>query len=245
MDQLAAPVRDVLAGAVYTAAYACALVLFAWMARRRGFSRRDASGLALAGLIGGLIGANVAQVLVEGTLGKTLLGGIAGGYLTIVFVKRELGIRRATGDLFAVALAGGEAIGRLGCFVAGCCFGKATQVPWAVYDHGTWRHPTQLYLALAATVVFAVLLALEFRARLPNGALFALQGTLLCGSRFAIEFYRDAPAPAFGLTAAQFACIGGVVFFAGLGVRIAWRALRADRARVDALGGGTALSPVS
>ena len=63
-------------------------------------------------------------------------------------------------------------------------------------------------VSLAATVVFAVLLALEFRARLPNGALFALQGTLLCGSRFAIEFYR-ARRLEFGLTATAIRGIGG------------------------------------
>ena len=77
-----------------------------------------------------------------------------------------------------MALAGGEAIGRWGCFFGECCYRKiATHLPWAVYEHGAYRHPTQAYLALAATAVFLVLWQLHTKP-LPENALFYIQGTL-------------------------------------------------------------------
>jgi phosphatidylglycerol:prolipoprotein diacylglycerol transferase len=86
-------------------------------------------------------------------------------------------------------------------------------VPWAVEDHGAWRHPTQIYSSLAAALILALLVVLERRARLPDNALFYVQGTLFCLARFVIEFYRE-PARSDGpLTLAQWACIAGGVFF--------------------------------
>jgi phosphatidylglycerol:prolipoprotein diacylglycerol transferase len=80
-----------------------------------------------AGIAGGLIGANIAQLVATDSPGKSILGGISGGYLAVMAAKRYLGIVRPTGDLFALALAAGEAIGRWGCFLAGCCYGKPTE----------------------------------------------------------------------------------------------------------------------
>ncbi|MBV8281498.1 MAG: prolipoprotein diacylglyceryl transferase, partial [Candidatus Eremiobacteraeota bacterium] len=152
--------------------------------------------------------------IATGSPGKTLLGGVVCGYIAVVLMKRHLGIVRATGDLFAMGLAAGEAVGRWGCFFGQCCYGKiATGLPWAVYEHGAYRHPTQAYLALAATAIFIVLWQLH-RKPLPENALFYLQGLLLCSSRFAIEFFREGPALLAGLTLAQYACLAGLAFFA-------------------------------
>jgi hypothetical protein len=100
-----------------------------------GRCRRACAGRPL----GDAIGAQVLQSVFGGIPGKSLLGGVAVGYAAVVYAKRQLGIRRPTGDLFAVALAAGEAVGRVGCFFAGCCYGKVTTVPWAVHNHGAWR----------------------------------------------------------------------------------------------------------
>jgi phosphatidylglycerol:prolipoprotein diacylglycerol transferase len=220
LDALAPGVRIVGAGLAYGLGYGCALAAFVWLARRRGLATEGIAWLVAAGLIGGLAGANLVQWLVGGVPGKSILGGIACGWLAVLLAKRALGLRRPTGDLFALALAGGEAVGRFGCFIGGCCYGKLATVPWAVYDHGAWRHPTQLYLALAAGLTFAVLVWLERKAALPENGLFAVQGLLLCGFRFSIEFYRDVPATVFGLTTAQLACLAGLVVFATVFARL-------------------------
>jgi phosphatidylglycerol:prolipoprotein diacylglycerol transferase len=205
--------RPILATLFYVLAYLVGISAFAVMARRRGVATDGVAILALAGLLGGALGAQVFELLLGGVPGKSLLGGVAAGYLAVVYAKRRLGIRRPTGDLFAVALAAGEAMGRIGCLFAGCCYGKITTVAWAVHDHGAWRHPTQIYSSLAALGTLVTLVILERRHALPENGLFYVQGLLLCASRFGIEFYRDVPVVLVGLTLAQLACVAGLGFF--------------------------------
>jgi phosphatidylglycerol:prolipoprotein diacylglycerol transferase len=213
MDAIAEPVRLIASALVYVLAYGCGLALFAWFARKRGLSTEGVRRIALAAVAGGLAGATALQLIVGGEPGRTILGGVAGGYLAVMLTKRLLGITRPLGDLFAVAIAGGEAVGRWGCFLAGCCYGRVAGVPWAVEDNGAFRHPTQIYASLAAAATLAILLVLERRARLPENALFYIQGSLLCASRFVIEFYRE-PSRGIGpLTFAQWACLAGLIFF--------------------------------
>ncbi|MBV8370688.1 MAG: prolipoprotein diacylglyceryl transferase [Candidatus Eremiobacteraeota bacterium] len=212
MDALPVGLRLGLSALAYVVAYGAGLALFVWAARRRGFAEGDVRKLAVAALIGGLVGASVLQLAIGGEPGKTILGGIAGGWIAINFAKRELGIRRPTGDAFAFAIAGGEAIGRVGCFIAGCCYGKLASVPWAVHDHGELRHPTQLYSALAALLTLAVITMLDRRRVLPEGGIFFVQGALFCALRFLIEFYREVPAYG-GFSLAQYACVAGFIFF--------------------------------
>ncbi|MBD5603768.1 MAG: prolipoprotein diacylglyceryl transferase [Candidatus Eremiobacteraeota bacterium] len=195
-------------------AYAIGIGAFAAMARRRGLATDGIAYLAGAGLLGGAIGAQAMQSIVGGVPGKSLLGGVACGYLAVVYAKHRLGIRRPTGDLFAVALAAGEAVGRFGCFFAGCCYGKVTTLPWGVYEHGALRHPTQLYSAAAAALTLLVLVVLERRGTLAENGIFYVQGALMCAFRFAVDFARDVPVLAGGLTTAQFAAALGFAFFA-------------------------------
>jgi phosphatidylglycerol---prolipoprotein diacylglyceryl transferase len=199
--------------AIYAAAYAAGLVVFAAAARRRGLATDGVRLLMFAGVVGGLFGANVAQFVATDSPGKTILGGIAGGYLAVIAAKRYLGIVRPTGDLFALAIAAGEAIGRWGCFLAGCCYGKPTEESLGVWQHDAWRYPTQIYLSLCAAATYFILLRFE-RARPPENALFFLQGSLMCAYRFAVEFWREGTAPYVGLDFAQWAALIGFVFFA-------------------------------
>ncbi|MBC8102769.1 MAG: prolipoprotein diacylglyceryl transferase [Cytophagales bacterium] len=204
--------------ALYAAGYATGIAAFAWMARRRRLSTTGVWLLSFAALLGGLIGANLGQWIGSGgtAAGKTILGGIAGGYLAVFLAKRALGLRRPTGDLFAVALSAGEAVGRWGCFVGGCCHGKIGAVPWAIFQHGALRHPTQAYLSLAALLTLALLLWLEGRRVLRENGLFYVQGVLVCVLRFVIEFYREGNHTAMGLTTAQWVCLAGATVFGTL-----------------------------
>jgi hypothetical protein len=93
--------------------------------------------------------------------GKTVVGAILGGTIAVEWTKRRLGITRRTGDLFAVPLALGIAIGRVGCFLAGLkddTHGIATTLAWGVdWGDGVRRHPVQLYES-AAMVMLALAL---------------------------------------------------------------------------------------
>lgn len=204
-----------MVAACYGLGYLTGVAAFAWIARQRRLATTGIWLLALAGLVGGLAGANLGQWIgsVGQSTGKTILGGVAGGYLSVAVVKRLLGIRRPTGDLFAFGMSAGEAVGRWGCFVGGCCYGRQCHLPWAVWQHSAYRHPTQLYLSAAALGTFGVLLWLERRRTLPENGLFFVQGALFCGLRFIVEFFREGDPVWLGLTVAQWACLAGGLYF--------------------------------
>lgn len=111
-------------------------------------------------------------------------------------------------DAYAPGLAFGHALGRLGCFSAGCCWGKPTDAAWAVtftdpysaklvgVPLGISIHPTQLYEAFAEAVVFGLLVLLWRRRRFP-GQIFAAYLMLYAVARFIIEFFRGDPRGGF------------------------------------------------
>lgn len=85
---------------------------------------------------------------------RSIVGGLAGGAAGVFLVKKWLGISGRRGNLFVPGIAAGVAIGRLGCFLRGCCFGKPTDMRWGVdFGDGILRHPTQIYEALFMVVV--------------------------------------------------------------------------------------------
>ena len=107
-----------------------------------------------------------------GIAGLVLLGGVVAGFATALYYSRRKAIPfLVTTDLFILSLALGIAIGRLGCFFNGCCFGVPSDVPWAcvfptdslagdVYP-GMHVHPTQLYESTYMLLVFGGLLLFD------------------------------------------------------------------------------------
>jgi len=144
--------------------------------------------------------------------GKTIVGGLLGGWLTVEFIKRAQGLRGRTGDLFAVPLCLGIAIGRIGCFFAGLAddtYGLPTTLPWGVdIGDGVPRHPTQLY-----EIIFLLLLALllsSYQSRShPRGRTFRLFMAAYLGWRLMIDFLKPQPL-ILGLNMIQWACVVGL-----------------------------------
>lgn len=145
--------------------------------------------------------------------GKTIVGGLLGGWLAVEVAKLLLGIRTRTGDLFAIPLCIGIAVGRIGCFLAGLAddtYGKPTSLPWGVdFGDGVPRHPTQLY-----EIAFLALLAgfLWWMSRRPhaNGALFRVFMGAYLAWRLGIDFIK--PQPLVGrMNLIQWACLAGLV----------------------------------
>jgi phosphatidylglycerol:prolipoprotein diacylglycerol transferase len=125
--------------------------------------------------------------------GKTVVGGLIGGYVGVEITKRIVGIKHSTGDAFAVALPLAQGIGRLGCFFHGCCYGAASGLPWAVHLHGLDRHPAQLYEAALDIALAALLFGLR-KKEWPSGTLFRLYLIGYAIIRFTVEFTRGDPA---------------------------------------------------
>jgi len=148
--------------------------------------------------------------------GRTIVGGLIGGTLAVEWMKKRLGVRSRTGNVLAAPLALGIAIGRLGCFFQGCCFGKPTTLPWGVdFGDGILRHPTQLYESLFCLILFFVLTAFQKRVRTP-GILFAVFMLFYFLFRFFEEFLRNGHPLYHGLTSFQWvslAVVGYVLYF--------------------------------
>lgn len=232
-------------GVLFTAlGYATGIAVF-WIAgRKAGWTPRQLAWLLVAALAGGVFGAKLTQWLVLGWPfsaplaaigdplqgGKTILGGIVCGWIAVEAMKMLLRVRRSTGDLFAIALPAGEAVGRFGCLFNACCYGAESLVPWAVWQHGAWRHPAQLYASLAALAVLVVLFGL--RGRLwREGDLFRAYLVLYGAGRFGVEFFRVHDRLYAGLSLAQWvslelALAGAVALWLS-----AWAATRAQSKR--------------
>jgi prolipoprotein diacylglyceryltransferase len=145
--------------------------------------------------------------------GKTIVGGLLGGWAGIEFAKLRLDITRSTGDLFVWPLAIGTAIGRIGCFLTGLSdhtYGIATTLPWGVdFGDGVARHPTQLYESLFVLILGT---GLHFATRgraWAAGSRFRLYFAGYFLFRFAIEFIKPRETPVLGLSAIQLASLAG------------------------------------
>ena len=136
-------------------------------------------------------------------------GGVFYGGLILAVLVAFLYLRKhslplwTTCDVFAPGIALGHVIGRIGCVMAGCCYGKPTDMPWGITftdpfaqeNAGTpldvALHPTQLYEAGAELVILLFLLSFERRGRPFPGRTFWSYMLLYGVSRFVIEFYRN------------------------------------------------------
>jgi phosphatidylglycerol:prolipoprotein diacylglycerol transferase len=148
--------------------------------------------------------------------------GVFYGGLLAAFAVAVILIRRyrlplwTTTDVFAPGIALGHVVGRLGCLLAGCCYGRATDLPWGITftdpaaaanvgtPLGIPLHPTQLYEAGAELLILMFLLATERRGRPFPGRTFWSYLLLYAISRFIIEFFRgDDRGMVFGLSTSQ------------------------------------------
>lgn len=204
--------------------------LFWWALRRDGglkLSGDDKITLAAGCIIGAAVGAKL-LVLLEDPLvtlahwreplfwasGKTLVGGMLGGYVGIEVAKRSIGLSTRTGDVFVVPLLAGIAIGRVGCFLSGLtddAYGASTTMPWGVDFGDGPRHPTQLYEIAFALGLLALVPWLCARLAV-RGDLFRLTFASYFAFRFFEEFVRMSATPYFGLSIYQLACAGGFVW---------------------------------
>ena len=148
--------------------------------------------------------------------GKTLVGGLLGGWIAVEVTKLWIGVRSSTGDLFVLPLAFGIAVGRIGCFLSGLpdgTYGVATSMPWGVdLGDGVSRHPTALYES-AFMILFGLVL-LRLGPRLERGRLFTVFIAGYLTFRLVIDFIKPGVSAAFGLTAIQLACVAALVICA-------------------------------
>jgi prolipoprotein diacylglyceryltransferase len=197
---------------LYMVAVLTAVLAAVGEGRRRGWPAAPWLAVLAASFTAGIIGSKLLHFdpAGSGDGAVTILGGVLAGALTLVIVVRFVRFDPAALDGLILAAPLGFAIGRLGCLLAGCCFGHPTDAPWGVaYGVGTqafqahvgaglidphaahslFVHPTQLYEAAAALLVAAAAWRARQRLRQPGSA--ALAGlALLAVARGGIESLR-------------------------------------------------------
>ncbi len=188
-------------------------------AGRKGVNPERVMDLGLYILAAAIVGSRLLQVAIEHRyyaahpleIFQIWKGGLVfyGGFILALVVsvwylrRHEIPVWRM-GDIMAPSIALGQSIGRLGCLSAGCCYGKPTELPWAVTFTnpdslaltGVPLHPTQLYESLGAFALFIALFAYRKKTSF-EGQLFWLYVLGYSVLRFAIEFFRGDVARGF------------------------------------------------
>lgn len=203
---------------VHTYGFFIALAFLAGMlwtmreAGQRGLPAQYVPDFSFYIILGSIIGARIMYVLLNPSYflknplealmfwkgGLVFLGGaIVATFLGYLFLRRKKQPVWPWLDALAPGLALGQAVGRLGCISAGCCYGKYCDLPWAVTFSDvnslaplhTPLHPTQAYHSLAGLLSFIILLLFKKRITTP-GKLMGLFLVLYSTFRFGIEFFR-------------------------------------------------------
>jgi prolipoprotein diacylglyceryltransferase len=147
--------------------------------------------------------------------GKTIVGGILGGWIGVEQAKRRLGITAATGDIYVFPLILGMSLGRVGCFLTGLTdrtHGTPTSLPWGVdFGDGIARHPTQLY-EIIFLLALGVFLALRMNKRFERGEIFRLFVASYLLFRFVVEFIKPHGMLIAGLGTIQIASLAGAAY---------------------------------
>jgi phosphatidylglycerol---prolipoprotein diacylglyceryl transferase len=226
------PITVYTYGVLLAASYLLGLRLAMMRAKTRGLDANRVLDLGIYIIIAALVGAKLLLLVVDFdqfrrspaellTLARS--GGVFYGGLILAVAVAFWYIWRhhlpfwTTCDVFAPGIALGHVTGRLGCLAAGCCYGRQTDVPWAITftnplaasnvgtPLGLPLHPTQLYEAAAALLILIFLLTTERKGRYFPGRTFWSYMFLYAVSRFVIEFYRGDPrGMVMGMSTSQF-----------------------------------------
>lgn len=203
-------------GVLLAAAYLLGLRFAVVRGRARGLHDHRVIDLGIWIIVGALAGAKLLLLATNwhefgspaGVLALVRAGGVFYGGLLLAplvglaYVRWHRLPLWITADAFAPGVALGHVVGRCGCLMAGCCYGRPTSMPWGITftNHlaaanagtplGVPLHPTQLYEAGAELLILGGLLAMERTSRGFPGRTFWTYLLLYGISRFIIEFYR-------------------------------------------------------
>ncbi len=213
-------------GVLLAAAYLGGLWFAVRRARARGLNPDRVMDLGIWIIASALVGAKLLLLVVDfdyyrhhpaDLLNVVRSAGVFYGGLIVAVLVAIWYMRRVklplwpTADAFAPGIAFGHVVGRMGCLMAGCCWGKPTDVPWAITftnplaeanvgtPLGVPLHPTQIYEAAAELLILIALLATERRGRNFAGRTFWFYMLAYAISRFIIEIFRGDPRGSIGV----------------------------------------------
>lgn len=213
----------------------CCVFLAMKRAEKHGLNSDAILDIAIWGLIGGFLGAKLLYLIVEwrrffenplallGSEGFVVYGGIIAGVLAaIIYCKCKHLVFLDYFDIAAASIAMAQGFGRIGCFLAGCCYGKETDLPIGiVFPEGSLAPagvkllPTQL-LSSAGNFLIMTILLLAYPKRKKKGDIGFLYMLLYGVGRFLIEFLRSDNRGSVGILSTSqfislFIVLGGVL----------------------------------
>jgi phosphatidylglycerol:prolipoprotein diacylglycerol transferase len=222
------------------------LLLIVKLGREQGLDPDKLWNLGIIAILSGIFGAKILMVLVDFTYYRSHVGelfsfstlqagGVWSGGLLLALAMciwymrvNNMPVLR-TCDVFAPGLALGHAFGRVGCFAAGCCFGRETHVPWAVTFHNPLAneivgtplniplHPTQLY-EMVLELCNCLFLVWLIRRKKFEGEIIGTYMIIYGVGRYFIEFFRGDPGRGefLGFMSGTQAIAIGLVIFGGV-----------------------------
>ena len=208
---------------------AAAITVTILSAKKEGFTTDQVMDMGFIMILSAIIGARLLYVLIKLPYyiknpleifelwhgGLVFSGGVIAVIISMAFYLKRHNISFwKTGDLWAPGVAIGQAIGRIGCFMAGCCYGKPTHCilgvtftnPDSLAPRGVPIHPTQLYSSAAGFIIFVILIILKSKKRF-NGQVILWFFILHSTARLAIERFRGdyrGMLPGTNMTVTQF-----------------------------------------
>lgn len=187
----------------------CCVTMASYRAKKNGLDQEAIVDIGIYGVIGGFVGAKILYVIVEfktfikdpksvlGSEGFVVYGGIIAGFLTaIVYCRIKKLYFLEYFDLAVASISMAQGFGRIGCFLAGCCYGKETSGPLAVTftssdfaPNNIPLIPTQIYSSILDFVHFLLLLYVA-KHKKADGQVAACYLIFYSIGRFIIEFFR-------------------------------------------------------
>lgn len=232
------PVTIHMYGLMMGIGFISAYLLTDYRGKKKGYNTDIIFGILWCSVVGGMLGSRLLYYIVElpsilkdpsilwdFRIGYVVYGGIIGGVLANYIYCRKKKVRFVEYfDLVMPAVAFAQGFGRIGCFFAGCCYGRETDLPFGITYHisnsapnGVKLIPTQL-ISSAGDFIFAFILMTYAKKKRASGKVGALYMILYSIGRFCIEFLRDDERGAIGvLSTSQLISIlilaGGVVLY--------------------------------
>jgi len=199
-------------GLLVAIGFTIALLVAMKLGRKEGIGSQQVMDMGFIMILWSIIGSRLMYVLINFSYyknhpldifkmwqgGLVFSGGLIAAVLAIGWYLRRHHIPFwKAGDLWAPSLAIGQGIGRIGCFMAGCCYGRPTDLKWGVvFSHpnslaplNVSLHPTQLYASLSGLIIFVVLILLHARKKF-QGQVFLWLLILHSTGRLLIERFR-------------------------------------------------------
>lgn len=201
------------------------ILLYRGQLRQERIQGWDAFYIAVFALTGGILGAKLPILMMHWQelktapselasvlSGRTIVGGLVGGFAATWGGKKLFGIKERLGNQIAIPLAAAMAVGRIGCLLRGCCYGEATTLPWGVdFGDHILRHPTQAY-EIGFDIILAFYLIWRKRQGVKPGELFKILLNSYLSFRFILEFIRVEPVAWWGLTVFQWLCLVSLLY---------------------------------